>query len=182
MNLYDEIKFNAARHFPGLVISDDLRIRAGLYADEDADHSYLGEFRERFTWEPATGIYDRQTGLMFDGSKWRDARGHFATPPDDLDPDRRECRFIDIGTCQFTRADRHWLKYAFQNARRLEGLASGNWCYVGLRLELLDEDDEIIASSSGVWGIESNSGRDYFEEVAREELSSLEADYLAVAA
>jgi hypothetical protein len=66
-------------------------------------------------------------------------------------------------------------KYTRQDYDRMESLNSGNWFFIGLRAEA-----EIVisgtvqrVSSGGLWGIESDSDRDYRKSVEEEELSGL---------
>jgi hypothetical protein len=89
-------------------------------------------------------------------------------------------------------------KYVRQDYDRMESLNSGNWCYLGIRA-----DAEIVSvygrkstlsdtvttggygpvqtiRSGGLWGIESDSDKSYFAEVAQEELSALRTELKAI--
>lgn len=71
-------------------------------------------------------------------------------------------------------------EYAEQDYDRMESLNRGGWYYLGIRAEaeiIMNNTIQRIASG-GLWGIESDSGREYLEEVAAEELASLK-DQLA---
>lgn len=63
---------------------------------------------------------------------------------------------------------------------RMEGLNNDDWCFIGIvaraYIEIPKNQNFFISqqiTSPGLWGIESNSSSEYFEEVAREELSLL---------
>ena len=59
---------------------------------------------------------------------------------------------------------------------RLERLNQGDWCYLGITaLADVRSESGIIQTirSGGLWGIESDSGEDYFAEVEEEELDGL---------
>jgi len=82
------------------------------------------------------------------------------------------------------------VKYTLQDYERMESLNNGNWSYIGIRAEAeivlpyqvnkgCVRGHEVYAyltqtlGSGGLWGIESDSERSYFEEVKGEELSQL---------
>lgn len=47
--------------------------------------------------------------------------------------------------------------YAMEDFKYLRGYINGDWEYVGVIVQLLDDDgDEILGDSESVWGIESN--------------------------
>lgn len=66
-----------------------------------------------------------------------------------------------------------------QDYQRMEAHNRGAWCMVGVwaEAEFIVGGTVQRIRSGGLWGIESDSDKSYFEEVAREELSSL-ADIL----
>lgn len=73
-------------------------------------------------------------------------------------------------------------EYAEQDNERLAAYERGAWCMVGIRAEcvyLLDAGTIPTSAimqtltSGGLWGIESDSGEEYFKEVANEEINSL---------
>lgn len=66
-------------------------------------------------------------------------------------------------------------EYGEQDYDRMESLNRGEWCYLGIRAEA-----EVIVNgtvqritSGGLWGIESDSDKEYFAEVATEQLAEL---------
>jgi hypothetical protein len=70
-----------------------------------------------------------------------------------------------------------------QDYQRAEAYNRGEWCMVGVWAEAtvqLTGDTIQRIRSGGLWGIESDSGEEYFEEVAQEELAALRAELLAV--
>ena len=76
-------------------------------------------------------------------------------------------------------------KYVRQDYDRMESLNRGNWCFIGIRAEAeiavsIDPHKRTNTTwtlheitSGGLWGIESDSDKDYFAEVEKEELASL---------
>jgi hypothetical protein len=62
-----------------------------------------------------------------------------------------------------------------QDYERMESLHRGDWVYIGLRAEAQVVVDGMVQeiTSGGLWGIESDSGREYLAEVETEELASL---------
>lgn len=79
-------------------------------------------------------------------------------------------------------------KYCRQDYERMESLNNQNWYYMGIRAEatvMLANNTAGIAMtqkirSGGLWGIESDSGKDYLDEVAQDELSALRTELKAI--
>lgn len=70
--------------------------------------------------------------------------------------------------------------YALQDYRRSEALNKGQWCYIGIKVEAevgISEDGKEWKteklSSTGLWGIKSDSGEEYFKSVIEEESNEL---------
>lgn len=72
-------------------------------------------------------------------------------------------------------------KYGMQDYRRAEDYGNG-WSYVGIYAEATIEVNgrEQTIRSGGCYGIESDSGEDYFAEVAADALNELAADLSAL--
>lgn len=72
-------------------------------------------------------------------------------------------------------------KYGKQDYRRAEDYGNG-WSFIGVRCEASIEVNgrEQTIRSSGCWGIESDSDKEYFAEVAAEEFDQLKADLIAL--
>ena len=70
--------------------------------------------------------------------------------------------------------------YAQQDWERMRGLTEGNWNYVGImaEAEVTLAGSNVIQriTSGGLWGIESDSGDAYLEEVAKSELEELRGE------
>jgi hypothetical protein len=73
-------------------------------------------------------------------------------------------------------------KYKAQDAKRLEKLERGDWSFIGIRAECrINIPGNSSApfticcpiSSSGLWGIEDDSGEEYLKEVALEQVEEL---------
>ncbi len=82
-------------------------------------------------------------------------------------------------------------KYTRQDYERMERLNAGDWCYIGIRAEaevisnVQGTDDKwhgVVqrVSSGGLWGIESDSDRDYLESVEKDELANLRDELTAL--
>jgi hypothetical protein len=84
-------------------------------------------------------------------------------------------------------------KYVRQDYERMESLNRGSWCFVGVRADAEIAIVENVVSgparfpitsqtitSGGLWGIESDSDREYLESVQQEELSDLKTQLLAL--
>ena len=75
-------------------------------------------------------------------------------------------------------------KYIRQDYDRMESLNRGNWQFIGIQAEATYvvgfTGDLQTVTSGGLWGIESDSGKEYLESVQREELDSLKNDLIAV--
>ncbi len=70
-----------------------------------------------------------------------------------------------------------------QDYRRMETLNRGDWCFIGIyavaEVQLQTRGTIQTIRSPGLWGIESDSGDDYFDEVGKEELASLVSELQA---
>ena len=84
-------------------------------------------------------------------------------------------------------------KYVRQDYERMERLRAGDWCYIGIRAEAeiaifqpkqhpLDPDQATTQTitSGGIYGVESDSKREYLESIGKEELASLKTQLLAL--
>lgn len=83
--------------------------------------------------------------------------------------------------------------YVKQDYERMESLNAGHWCFIGIRAEAILHipymtegrggrtyfKSEPIASG-GLWGIESDSGDSYLQEVEEEELADLREQLKAI--
>jgi len=122
--------------------------------DESPDTSYLGEYSSR----RAKFSFDRKVL----GDQERNEYRYFNPYPNPFDgKDQKE--------------KREMAKQAKQNYKRIESLKNGNWHYIGIRAEAEININGIIQNitSGGLYGIESDSGRDYIEEIEKEELNNL---------
>ena len=73
-------------------------------------------------------------------------------------------------------------KYVRQDYERMERLNRGDWCYIGIRAEAKIMIDNVCQkiTSGGLWGVESDSSREYFAEIEAEELYELRKQLTAV--
>lgn len=75
--------------------------------------------------------------------------------------------------------DEECAKYCRQDYERAESLNAGQWSYIGIiaKAVVVSANGTIqTLRSSGLWGVESDSGKDYMAEVARDELANLRAE------
>jgi hypothetical protein len=69
--------------------------------------------------------------------------------------------------------------YVRQDYERMERLQHGDWCYIGIQAEaeiLIPPGSHSIVqeiTSGGLWGVESDSDKDYLAEIETEQLSEL---------
>jgi hypothetical protein len=74
-------------------------------------------------------------------------------------------------------------KYVRQDYDRMESLNRGDWCFIGMRAEAeVQTGSDVVQriTSSGLWGIESDSGREHLEETQREELAQLKDELVGL--
>jgi hypothetical protein len=66
-------------------------------------------------------------------------------------------------------------KYALQDKKRLEAYYNDEWHFVGVQVVAEIRIDGLLQtiSSGGLWGIESDSGNEYFDEVFEEQKEQL---------
>lgn len=79
------------------------------------------------------------------------------------------------------------LLYRAQDAERLAAYNSGDWYMVGVQLaaEVVLErpgrvDEVITLTTPGIWGVESDSGEDYFRSLADDDSEYLVDDLVAL--
>lgn len=125
------------------------RVRFVREVDTDPDMSYLGEYKS------SPGAEDRTID--------REERG---------DMGRNEFRYFIAAMSAKETGNPESVE---QDYKRAEAMNRGEWWYVGIRAEariVVGETCQRI-TSGGLWGIESDSGADYFAEVQAEELANL---------
>ena len=136
--------------------------------DEDPQFDYLGEFVSSMDWNPDIAVYHRRSGLMYDGTHWKDENGKFAAEPEALGSYWcKECQFISVSDMGITKGEKNWLKYAFQNAKRLDRI-DNYWWYLGVVAEI-KKNGHVIGYGS-CWGVESDCGDEHINKLAKEVL------------
>lgn len=73
---------------------------------------------------------------------------------------------VKPGKSKITRAQRTYAA-VLDDAARMAGYINGDWCYVGVSVTPVGEDEDF---SNALWGLESDSG-DYLRQVALELLA-----------
>jgi hypothetical protein len=99
---------------------------------------------------------------------------------------RREYSFFIPYAGGEKRGSKEYKEYGMHDYKRMEALNNGHWSYIGIiaKAKILvpivgnpGSSQYQTISSGGLWGIESDSGKDFFEETIDDELSGL-ADQL----
>ncbi len=134
--------------------------------DEDPDTSWLGEYTD-----------DLEPGVIV-----REAREYYEKLPEDYEsPLRgREFRGFRPYAGGEEPGTQDYYRYGRQDFERMESLAKGNWHFIGVKAqaEVLSSQNgkEWLVnhlSSGGLWGIESDSGESYLDEVKRGQMEEL---------
>jgi len=83
-------------------------------------------------------------------------------------------------------------KYVREDYDRMESLNAGHWCYIGIRADAEIGIGDVAnypaqfdvthhtVTAGGLWGIESDSNRSYFDEIAQEQLAELKTQLQAL--
>ena len=94
----------------------------------------------------------------------------------------REYRYFNPSDNYKGESPEDTVKYVRQDYARMESLNSGNWCFIGIRVDAEYSVGNARAgylaqelTSGGLWGIESDSSEDYLTSVESEELDALAA-------
>lgn len=150
---------------------DQIRIKVQL--DEHPDTSYLGEYTDDYP-----GDYELQRGSAFDRKPGRNELRYFV-PANSVEDHRHGLSRMGYSRSQ---AEEMAREYCRQDYKRMEALNEGQWAFMGItaearvsyaagpnghrRLEWL--------TSSGLWGIESDSDDEHISGIAKCELSQLQ--------
>lgn len=71
-------------------------------------------------------------------------------------------------------------KYALQDKKRLEAYYNDEWYFIGIqaKAEIRINGISQVITSGGLWGIESDSGDDYFNKIYQDEKEDLKNSLL----
>lgn len=146
-----------------------LSVRIEHKSDESPDTSYLGKYSDQITGVNPYAII-----------RVGEYAGKFVMDltEDEQLPDR--CRkyrfFLPCHENYVGLSEQDTRKYCLQDFARMEGLSDGQWQYIGViakaEIASLNGLTQTIRSG-GLWGVESDSGKDYLAEIAEQELSQL---------
>lgn len=134
--------------------------------DEMADTSTLGEYTDNIE----EGVIIRHYDEFYEK----------LSEEDEIPSKGREFRAFKPYAGGEKVGTKEYYEYGMQDYKRMEGLSRGDWYYIGIGAEatiLTSQNgkewkiDKI--TSAGLWGIESDSGEDYFESVRKAELNDL---------
>lgn len=151
----------------GTVERDGFEVRVYHIDDEDPDLSFMGEFTGRPKGYP---YYDRALRAIV-----HDEAERLELADDDRGDnwDHRSYRYI--GNFQETSDDRaEWDRAILADVERLESYGD-QWSCVGVRAEAW-KDGVMLGESMGIWGIETDSDRSYFQEVEEEQQNEAVAE------
>jgi hypothetical protein len=141
--------------------------------DDDPDLSWLGEFhdgdRKKFDMEPV----ENRVGCMFETLWFTPGPNHWPHNPkswDHVSQEEKDKVIAKYGSLkkadfEYARADRDRLVKFYQNKWSMLG--------IGAEARILITDIVQTITSSYLWGIESDAGKDYHQEVEQEQLSEL---------
>lgn len=143
--------------------------------DDHADTSYLGEYTDDL--EP--GVIIRATRTFYEDMTEDE---HDAIPFNPRWAEDRGFRPYAGGEPVGTDAYR---ANGLQDFERMERLNRGDWCYTGIRATAHFRISqgagcwiEHNISTPGLWGVESDCGKDYLAEIAAEECAQLRSDLI----
>lgn len=146
-----------------------LSVKVKRMMDDDPDTSWMGEY----TNDPGEWNIDRRSGKYI-----------CEMDDDERIPERgREYRFFKPAAGDEKPGTEEYKSYGLQDFKRMESLCHGNVWFVGVRAEArvqLAGDLVQTITSGGIWGIESDSGPEYFKEVEDEQLSELRDELRAI--
>ncbi len=150
-----------------------LTITVAWHYDDSPDVSHLGEGTSKPDWNES--VYDRWTMWLWvhAAHRWYDESGDSLTDEEYVEKlgenasgDRRSYRYIHA--FQNNNADEDDRKACFADAKRLEGYYSDQWYMTGCEVTITVDGEELASAS--LWSIESDSGKEYLEEVERDML------------
>lgn len=157
--------------------------------DTDPDLSWIGEYTD----ELRDGVIVRDRNEYYEKlprEMDRDANGRFSGKGDLIDPlpERgREYRGFRPYAGGEKVGTKEYYEYGMQDYRRMEDYNNMQWCFIGIKATAkvgvsLDGGENYTLetiSSGGLWGIESDSDKEYFREVEAEEMAQLKSLLLA---
>ncbi len=147
-----------------------LRVWINRTPDDSPDTLFLGEYTDTL----------QDWAIVREGEF---AGQYIANLPEDAFeeiPDKgREFRFFVPYAGGEEPGTKDYQTYGLQDFERMESLNNGGWYFLGIivKAEVVSTSGVIqIIRSGGLWGIESDSGTDYLEEVEKEELAELRTE------
>lgn len=183
-----------------------LKIELVTRCDDDADASYIGEYTDEYsstaivcaTGELVADIERRKAIIArceelagFPAVSDNPARAEYwSRKADRLTakweylnrvPERcGEYRFFEPYAGGEPVGSKNWRQNAKQDFARMQSLFAGDWCHLGImaQAEVTLPGSDIVQriTSGGLWGVESDSEKEYLSEVEQEELTALAAE------
>jgi hypothetical protein len=142
---------------PRIFMRDGFRITVSFPDDEYPDLSYLGCYEHRTSSKFKLPAYDRATHKVV---MTQDELEAVLEEVDDSDfHPRHEYRWIVMGD-----GEPDYLK---QDAERLDNYGR-EWHCIGVVVEV--RKAEVLLGTASVWGIESDSGKEYLDALAKEQV------------
>lgn len=139
---------------------EDITVKAVV--DESPDTSWLGEY----------------TDSPDDWAICRHCGEYLALVDDEHEIPRvgRKYRFFRPYSAGEKEGTTEYQEYGYRDYKRMEGLGRGDWCFIGIMAEATVSTESgrtETLTSGGLWGIESDAGKDYLDSVTDEELADL---------
>jgi hypothetical protein len=134
--------------------------------DTDPDTSYLGEYSDKCD---AWSILRREGEYV-----------HNLAEDVEIPEKGREYRYFKPYAGGEEPGSKDYQKYGLQDFQRMEALNQGDWHYIGVVATAFISVESVIQMiySGGLWGIESDSEKDYLQQVEKDELASLKSQLL----
>lgn len=158
-----------------LTVHKSLKIKIEHLPDERSDDD-LGKFASARDVGFKDWYIDRATGEIWCGLKSQGG-SLVSKGKDGVSVDRNSHPYFIPDVENYAGCTtREQIKYCRQDWARAESLNNGEWNYIGVRAVATAEigGAEWTAHSSGLWGVESDSGAKYLAELANEQLAELE--------
>ncbi len=146
-----------------------LSIKVRVEIDEHPDLSWLGEYTDNLPYK-----LDLRRGDAFERRHRERHTYKYFTPAMTVGEHRRGLSKLGYSRGVAEELARYYCRRDFE---RMEGYNRGDWWMVGIWAEAAVVIHNVVQtiSSGGLWGVESDAGRDYHLEVANEEVASLRA-------
>ncbi|MCK9525965.1 MAG: hypothetical protein M0R49_08560 [Limnochordia bacterium] len=142
---------------------ESIKIRMEL--DNMPDTSYLGEYT------------DEMSDYVIERHSEKYVKHMTESEIDDIPRRGNEYRFFKPYAAGEPEGTRRYYRYGRMDLKRMEALNRGDWGHIGIHAEarILVNGIGQTVTSMGLYGVESDSGKGYLREIAKEELVGLKS-------